>query len=99
MADPDFYVGEYGGDPLVVSMPFNATSYDVTIEIARPLPRGGTVTLSSDITVGATQVSRAFGAGELDVAGRWKGAVIAVKASPAERRVVEFDFYVADPLR
>lgn len=95
MANPDFYVGEYGDD-ITITMPFDPTGYELAIEVQKPGPVFEETTWTDGITVNDSSVSRTVQPGELDVPGVYRCAVVATKASPAQERRVTFTLRVDD---
>jgi len=90
----DYFTGEYG-DPLEVTMPFDATGATVTIE-AR-VDAGAIVNWTGGVTITPTSISRNVVQGELDAAGQYRCVAIATYAGPARVRKARFHFTVADP--
>lgn len=96
MANPDFYVGEYG-DPIVVTLPFDPNDFDeIVIEVQKPGPGWEETTWADDFTLTTSSVSRNVKPGELDVGGIYRCAVVCTAASPELSRRVRFDLRVDD---
>jgi hypothetical protein len=90
----DFFVGEHG-DPLQLTMPFDASGEAIVIEAAKP---DGTVAdWSSGYVLTSSSVTRTVAVNDLDVAGFYRIVVTATRASPARVRKVAFLLVVGSP--
>lgn len=89
----DFYVGERG-DPLTVTMPFDATGEGQTAEIFVRKPGEADFESWGAGTLAPTTCTRTIAENDLDVAGTYEGEVRITRPDPERLRIVRFTLKV-----